>query len=133
MIKKETQHQKRIRKIHFIYKYELLDKPLDLTDAFENYNYTSDELDELDEFNKEYEDLRGIISHYIKSTWTWDRLPILERAVLLEGAFELRKMDSGIVINEMIIYSKEYLLDNKYKFINAILQKISSEYAKQKI
>jgi transcription termination factor NusB len=33
----------------------------------------------------------------------------------------------------MVDYSKKYLLDNKYKFINGMLEKISGEYAKTDI
>lgn len=126
MIKQESRHKLRVRKIHFIYKYELLNKPLDLVDAFENYNFSFQEIKELEAFKNEYPKLKEIICKHISKSWTWERLNPLERAILLEGTFEFKTLDKKIVINEMVIYSKEYLLDNKYKYINAILEKTSN-------
>ena len=132
MITKQTRHELRVRKIHFLYKYELLNEPIDLVDAFENYNFSSEEVKELEELKNEYPKLKATITKYISKSWTWERLNPLERAILLLGTFEFKTLDKKIVINEMIIYAKEYLLDNKYKYINAILEK-TSNYGKEKL
>ena len=124
----ETQHKKRTRKIHFLYKYELLNEKLNLEDAFENYNFNEEEFKEIEKLMEDYDNLKATIKRYLKKTWSWSRILPLERAILIVGAYELKSLDKGIVINEMIIYSKEYLLNDKYKFINGLLQNISDEY-----
>ena len=130
---KKTQHKKRTGKIHFLYKYELLNQKLDLEDAFENYNFDEEEFKDLENLMSKYDELKSTIKRFLIKTWTWSRVLPLERAILIVGAYELLSIEKGIVINEMVIYSKEYLLGDKYKFINGILQKISDQYEKEKL
>jgi inner membrane protein involved in colicin E2 resistance len=70
MTKKEINIKSRIRKIHFIYKYELLNTRLDLKDAFENYNFSEDDLKNLENIEKSYGELRTMIVKNLKDTWS---------------------------------------------------------------
>ena len=76
---------------------------------------------------------KNIIVVFLKKNWKWERVLPLERAILIFGAFELEreKENSALVINKIINYSKLYLNDSSYKYINAILQKIKDYYEKK--
>lgn len=57
--------------------------------------------------------------------WTWDRINIVEQAILLLSIIQINNgVDKKIVINESVELAKEYCDDNNYKFINGILDKL---------
>lgn len=60
--------------------------------------------------------------------WTFDRLNRVEQAILLLSYVHFfyvePGVDKGIVIDVAIKLSKEFLEDNDYKFVNAILDNV---------
>lgn len=75
------------------------------------------------ENNQAYIDL---ISRKMRSDWTFDRLSKMVQAILLVAVCELLETDTvkNIVINEAVIFAKDYCDDQEYKFINGILGKV---------
>ena len=60
---------------------------------------------------------------YLKN-WTWDRLPLLTRAILVMSYahfYYVEKVEKGIVINIAVQLAKTYIEEKQAKFINAIL------------
>lgn len=62
------------------------------------------------------------ISSYLKD-WTFERLNIMEQAILLSAYTQYTYMDQPktIAINVAVDLAKKYCDDNSYKFINGVL------------
>ena len=62
------------------------------------------------------------ISTYLKD-WTFDRLNIMEQAILLSAYTQYKYMEQPktIAINVAVDLAKKYCDDNSYKFINGVL------------
>lgn len=113
-----------------VYQYLLVNRDIDtlLEDAFE---CKVDDIDpyfvsvvrssilNLDKY-KEY------INQVIKKGWTFDRLGTIEQAILLNGCseFEIKQIDSAIIIDESVELAKKYCDEDTYKLINRILDVI---------
>ncbi len=67
-----------------------------------------------------------IIEKYLKKGWSFQRLSVMERAILLVATCELLESDlpKNIVINEAILNAKSFCDNDSYKFINGVLSKI---------
>ncbi len=72
---------------------------------------------------KSYEEL---LNKYLKKGWTFNRLGVMERAILLIATCELLESDlpKKIIINEAVINAKEFCDDDSYKFINGVLSQV---------
>ena len=66
------------------------------------------------------------IEKYLKKEWSFDRLSVMERAILLIATCELLESDvpKNIIINEAVINAKEFCDEDSYKFINGVLSKV---------
>lgn len=55
--------------------------------------------------------------------WSWDRLPLLTRAVLLMSYahYNIEEVDKRVVINIAVELAKKYIEPKQARFINAIL------------
>jgi len=76
-------------------------------------------LTDLDEHKFNYID--KISGHLVK--WTFDRLNLVEQAILLEATSELllKLNDKAVVIDEAIRLTKLYCDEESYKYINGVL------------
>ncbi|MBQ1534666.1 MAG: transcription antitermination factor NusB [Erysipelotrichaceae bacterium] len=122
-----NRHDAREKLVFTIYQHLLLHK--ELPACFEN-NFEDGEYDEfitnvrddLIENEKNYIDEIG--KHLVK--WTFDRLNLVEQAILLETVAELHLNlnDRAVVIDEAVILAKTYCDDDSYRFINGVLDHI---------
>lgn len=76
---------------------------------------------------KEYID---IISKNLSSTWKFNRLSLIEQAILLLFSAELanHRVEHQVAIDVAVDLAKRYCDENSYKFINAVLDKIGKHY-----
>ncbi len=118
--------------IGYIYSYELFDKNLNSDEAFENGYLSEKEIKCIDMISKNYHIFRKVINIFTKENWKWGRISAINRAILIYGAFELSFNDKPLVIDVLIKYSKEFVPDNSYKFINSILDKAGDYFEKMK-
>lgn len=67
-----------------------------------------------------------LLNGYLKKGWSFNRLSVMERAILLIATCELLESDlpKTIVINEAIINAKAFCDDDSYKFINGVLSQV---------
>ena len=101
-------------------------------------NLNNEELFLDDQENKDYclwliettlshkESYQKLIETHLKKGWTFERLNMIERAILLIATCELleSELSKVIIINEAVINAKKFCDDDSYKFINGILAKI---------
>ncbi|KLL04099.1 MAG: transcription antitermination protein NusB [Mycoplasmataceae bacterium CE_OT135] len=67
------------------------------------------------------------IESKLKTGWTFSRLPPLEKAVLIYAAYEIffaKGVFIPSLLNQVVEFSKRYLENDKYKYINKILDLI---------
>lgn len=70
------------------------------------------------------------ISSHLAENWTMERLNKVSLAIMRVSVYELmyqEAADKKVVIDEAVEIAKKYGEDGSYKFINAILDKISSD------
>lgn len=67
-----------------------------------------------------------LINQHLKKGWTFERLGVMEKAILLIATCELleSELPKKIIINEAVINAKAFCDDDSYKFINGVLGKI---------
>ena len=120
-----NRHENRQKLIFVLYQHLLLHKEINLcfADNFEDDDEFSRNIIQDIETNKDnYID--EISKHLVK--WSFDRLNLIEQAILLEAIseFKLGLNDKAVIINEAIIFAKQYCDDESYKYINGVLDKI---------
>lgn len=74
--------------------------------------------------------INSTISSHLSANWSIDRLNKVTLAILRMGVYELMFQSdspSKVVIDEAVEISKKYGEDGSFRFINAVLDKISKE------
>ena len=66
------------------------------------------------------------INELLRSDWTFERLSMLEQAILLVSFQEILACDTAkpVVINEAITLAKKYCDDNSYKLLNGVIDRL---------
>lgn len=75
-----------------------------------------------------------IISNYLKSGWSIDRISVMERTILRFAVYELlyhREAPPKVIINEAIELAKQFGDENSRRFINGVLGKLLRETTEQ--
>ena len=71
------------------------------------------------------------VAQNLKEDWDFSRLPPLEKAILIYGAYELlfeqEPHHSRLVINNVLNFSKAYLEKEKIGYINKVLDLLVKE------
>ncbi|MCF0217825.1 MAG: hypothetical protein HUJ42_02145 [Malacoplasma sp.] len=69
------------------------------------------------------------INSLLKEEWSYDRLNLVDVAILMEAVCEFfaHKIDRKIIIDQAIITAKKYSEQKAYKFINYLLDKLLVE------
>lgn len=133
-----TRRKQRITAIVCFYMYFFSGKDLDqiISDFFEYFvdQDNSQEYAMFDEQTKQmiHDAIKSqhiIIDHinkHLKKGWTFDRLGLMERAILFMAISEMvyQVDDKAIIINEAIEISKIYADEDSYKMINAVLDQL---------
>lgn len=71
------------------------------------------------------------IEFYLKTGWTFERLSLMEQAILLIGTSEIinNHNEKSVAIDVAVDLAKRYGSEDKsYKLVNAILDKIGANY-----
>lgn len=120
--------------ISIIYTYLMTDKTMDM--IIEDYKFSatfSDFIGSL-ELDKEILDAvyrveqrldiyEAVVNNQLKGKWRFDRLGMMEQAILLLALSELEQgiQDKTVIVNEAIELTKAYGEDDSYKLINGVL------------
>lgn len=75
-------------------------------------------------------DIDEKISSHLQANWSMDRLNKVALAAMRLAVYEMCYQDSidhSIVIDEAVTITKDFSPDEAYKFVNAVLDKISKE------
>ena len=104
--------------------YHFLSENETLTKSQESMEFAKWLVEKTVQNRKSYQDL---IEKHLKKGWTFTRLSVMERAILLIATCELleSELPKTIVINEAVINAKKFCDDDSYKFINGVLSQVS--------
>ena len=76
---------------------------------------------------KHFYDIVDIFTPFLRR-WTFDRLPRLEQAILIQAYVHFfyidPEVDKGIVIDIAVKLAKKYLNETDFRFVNAILDRV---------
>lgn len=125
-----NRHDTREKIVFALYQHLLLSK--DINECF-NDNFEEINSDEFAESIKQ--DLIDNKDNYIYEIgqylvkWTFDRLNLVEQAILLEATSEIKLglNENAVTIDEAIILTKKYCDDESYKYINGVLDNICKQ------
>lgn len=124
-----NRHQIRQMALEAMYQHLLLNKDIRkcLFDVMEGankadsflYSLTVEAADDADDFIQK-------LAPYLRSDWKWDRLSLVDQAILLISMEDLLVNDTpkAIVIDEAVNLAKEYSDDASPKLINGILDRL---------
>lgn len=126
----KTQWQKRVDVTQYIYSSlaKSLSSDLLKQDYFnaDNYNFDANQLKLLEYFADNQNEIIKVFSNNLGQNWTWQRIPLMTQAILIECYCEVRALNTqiAVAIDQALVTAEKYgQLDNK-KFINAILDKV---------
>ena len=71
-----------------------------------------------------------LIKNHLSASWTMERINKVTLAILRMSIYEMefqKGSEKKIVIDEAVNIAREYGLEDSYKFINAVLDKIGKE------
>ena len=122
-----NRHEIREKIIFALYQHLLLKK--DLNACFED-NFEASDLSDyirdirIDLINNKENYITEVSKHLVK--WSFERLNLVEQAILLESTSEikLKLNEKAVVIDEAIIFTKQYCDELSYKYVNGVLDKI---------
>ena len=127
-----NRHEYREKIVFALYQHLLLHRSL--YTCFDD-NFTPEEINDyvrsirndLSENKDAY--IAEISTHLNK--WTFDRLNLVEQAILLETVSEIKQeiADKAVIIDEAVILAKEYCDEDSYRYINGVLDNICSRSA----
>ena len=124
----KTQWEKRVDITILVYQYLLLEteKLEIINDAITNYDFDADQTKVLEYICDNKQELIDLVAPFLDPTWTWERISYMDRAIILEAIAEHRTLNTekSIIIDQALITAKNYNVDNNYKYINAILDKV---------
>lgn len=77
-----------------------------------------------------HEEIDGIIKDYIKDSWSIERIPNVEKAVLRLSVAEMLYLDTPkeIAINEAVMLVKKYADEDAHRFVNGILNHFAEDH-----
>ena len=125
-----NRHDSREKIVFALYQHLLLNK--DINECFSD-NFEQEDLDEFiisiqkDLIDNKDNYIYEIGQHLVK--WSFDRLNLVEQAILLEATSEikLKLNEDAVVIDEAIILTKNYCDEESYKYINGVLDNICNK------
>ncbi|AJM71735.1 transcription antitermination factor NusB [Mycoplasma yeatsii] len=119
--------------IQAFYKYQLLDANLNYIkqDILDDAQDIKDQevYNEIEKIATNTDDIIESIKPHLSTKWKWERIPSVIRSILIVGVYEIKYTDTpkAVTINEMVEYTKSYVPDFDFKFVNAILDKIEEK------
>jgi N utilization substance protein B len=76
-----------------------------------------------------HEEIDALLRKYSEH-WALERMPVIDRALLRLGTFELAYVDdvpTAVVITEAVELAKQYSTKDSGRFVNALLSRIAEE------
>lgn len=111
--------------------YEAEQRSVPVAVLLQERTIVSEELTSLlvDGVESTMDSLNATIARHSKG-WTIERMPVLDRAILRMGIFELTSRDdvpTAVVIDEAVELAKRFSTDDSGRFVNGVLAAVARE------
>ena len=120
-------HEQREIALNSLYQHLLLNKDIRKYEAMHGTNEIDGYLYSItvDTVAHEYNYIQTI-NHILRKDWTFNRLSVLEQAILLMACQEIlvNQTPKAVVIDEAVGLAKKYCDDDSYKLINGVLDRL---------
>ncbi len=123
----------RDKRIYFFYKIYLFswdksESSRELNERYFEYDFSNKEEEAILKLIDNFDDIEIRYKNLLPSDWKIERLDNLDKAILLNGVFEMTLFSNKkeIVIDESVKYAKKYCSSKSYSLINGILDKIKA-------
>lgn len=119
------QWEKRVVSFEIIYSFLMREKiPNDYNEYILSANEDIKKI--IEYFVANFEEIKKKVVPFIKEGWSWERLHVVDRAIICNAICESNvfNTDKKIIIDQSIKTAKNFSDINSYKFINSILDKI---------
>lgn len=97
-----------------------------LQEAPEQDDFDVEQLQIIEYIANNRQDLIEQLTANLSETWTWDRISFVDRGIMLTAMAEVivLKTPKVIAIDQALISAKQMNVDDSYKYINAVLDKV---------
>ncbi len=124
-----TQWEKRVKLFQYLYSCLILEaSPSEMLTKHleEDYDFDANWLKVLEYIVANFDNIKEAISKNLSASWTYERVSCVDKAVMMVAIGEANTLDTprAVVIDQALITAKQYNIDDSYKYINAILEKI---------
>ncbi|MGL4951659.1 MAG: transcription antitermination factor NusB [Mycoplasma sp.] len=124
----KAQWEKRISISNYIYQCLLLDvnKEDMIFCACEHDEFDLDQMSVIEHIANNLSEMIDLIKPNLSETWTWERLCVVDKAIMITAMAEVEvlKTPKAIAIDQALISAKNFNIDESYKYINAVLDKV---------
>ncbi|MGL4950607.1 MAG: transcription antitermination protein NusB [Mycoplasma sp.] len=124
----KTQWEKRVAVSNYIYQCLLMEtNPQEIIfDAHSHDDFDIEQMNVIEYIANNLQTLIDMIKPNLSETWTWERISYVDRAIMLTAIAEVKALDlpKVIAIDQALISAKEFNIDESYKYINAVLDKV---------
>lgn len=127
IVNKKQQWKKRVELMQFFYACLIKDlNSQQITASVLKYKFDVDQNKIINFFAKNIQTIKTKIKSLLKSTWTWERLGLILRAIscLAYCEFFCLKLPKAIVIDQALVTCDLYSQSGDKSFLNAILDKL---------
>lgn len=123
----KKQWEKRVSLVKAIYSCLIL-KPIhfDLLKLTQDFSLDAEQIKVLEYIKTHLQEIVNTYEKKLADNWTFDRLNLVEQAILIEAYAEKKVLntDKNILIDQAVISTKNYCDEDAYKFVNGILDKV---------
>lgn len=128
MEEKKTQWQRRVDISNYIYQCLLLEYDCKqiIFGAPSQLEFDADQMQVIEYIANNLDQMTTLIKPFLNPNWTWERISYVDRAIMLTCIAEniVLNTPKNIAIDQALISAKQFNIDDSYKYINAILDKV---------
>ncbi|MGL4948706.1 MAG: transcription antitermination factor NusB [Mycoplasma sp.] len=126
--KMKAQWEKRLAISNYIYQSLLLefDKQTMILNASSTDEFDTEQLSVIEYIANNLESMIELIKPNLADGWIWERMSYVDRGIMLTAIAEVKVLETPkvIAIDQALISAKNLNIDESYKYINAVLDKV---------
>lgn len=123
----KKQWQKRVDVTQYIFS-ELMknSKASEIKEEALNFEFDANQLKVIEYFANNNEAIIKLFSDNLSKNWTWDRIAVMQQAILIQCYCEVQALNRpiAIAIDQALVTADKYGQMEAKKFLNAILDKV---------
>jgi len=123
----KKQWQKRVDVTQFIFSQLIKSSSCDdIKKESLSFDYDANQLKVIEYFANNLDSIIKEFSSNLGTNWTWDRIALMQQAIMIEAYCEVKALDRQIpiAVDQALVTADKYGQTDGKKFINAILDKI---------